>query len=180
MFQRNNFQQTAINSANMDEIEIMQGNWRGLSNKISELPVFLRENDIDIVCLNEVKCRHNENLTDGYFAVTETTASKSHGSMILAEKGMAITEVKPEKSHRNERGNKVFEILKACFKVLVLGYLLVIALYNPAGRELSRSEIFETDMKNVFICGDFNAPHQKPNCTYKTENGKNTCKRIKL
>ena len=26
-------------------------------------------------------------------------------------------------------------------------------------------------MKNVFICGDFNAPHQVLNCTYNTENG---------
>ena len=26
-------------------------------------------------------------------------------------------------------------------------------------------------MKNVFICGDFNAPHQELNCTYNTENG---------
>ena len=26
-------------------------------------------------------------------------------------------------------------------------------------------------MKNIFICGDFNAPHQELNCTYNTENG---------
>ena len=24
-------------------------------------------------------------------------------------------------------------------------------------------------MKNVFICGDFNAPHKELNCTYNTE-----------
>ena len=28
-------------------------------------------------------------------------------------------------------------------------------------------------MKNVFICGDFNAPHQELNCTYNAENGDN-------
>ena len=42
MFQCNKFQQTAINSANMDKIKIMQWNCRGLSNKISELVVFLK------------------------------------------------------------------------------------------------------------------------------------------
>ena len=31
-------------------------------------------------------------------------------------------------------------------------------------------------MKDVFICGDFNAPHQDLNCTYNTENGEKTPK----
>ena len=55
LFQRNKFQQTAINSANMYKIKIMLLNRRGLSNKISKLLVFLKEKDIDIVRLNEVK-----------------------------------------------------------------------------------------------------------------------------
>ena len=90
MFLRNKFQQTAINSAIMDKIKIIQLNCLGLSNKILELLVFLKEKDIDIVCLNEVKSCQKENLTDDYFAVTETRASKSHGSIILAKKGTAI------------------------------------------------------------------------------------------
>ena len=96
MFQCNKFQQTAINSAKMDKIKIMQWNCRGLSNKISELVVFLMEKDIDIVCLDAVKSWHNEETV-----VTEMIASKSHGPMILAEKGMTIIEVKQEKSDRN-------------------------------------------------------------------------------
>ena len=108
MFQRNKFQQTAINSANMDKIKIMQWNCRSLSNEILELLVFLKEKDINIVCLNEVKSWQNENLTDNYFVVKETRASKSHGSIILAKKRTTIIEVKPEKCDCNERG-KVFE-----------------------------------------------------------------------
>ena len=137
MFQRNKFQQTAINSANMDKTKIIQWNCRGLSNKILELLVFLKEKDIDIVCLNEVKS-WQKNLTDDYFAVTETKASKSHGSIILAKKGTTIIEVKPEKFDRNERG-KVFEKIKACFEVPVIGHLWVIALYNSPGRDLNLS-----------------------------------------
>ena len=57
MFHSNKFQQIAINSANMDKIKILQWNCRGLSNKILELLVFLKEKDIDIVCLNEMAKR---------------------------------------------------------------------------------------------------------------------------
>ena len=110
-----------------------------------------------------------ENLTDDYFVVTETRATKSHGSIILVKKGTTIIEVKPEKFDRTERG-KTFEIIKACFEVPVIGHLWVIALYNSPGRHLNLSEIFETEMTNVFICGNFNAPHQELNCTYNTKN----------
>ena len=102
MFRRNKFQQIAINSANMEKIKIMQWNRRGLSNKISELLVFLKEKDINIVCLNEVKSWHNENVTDNYFVVTEKRTIKSHGSMMLAKKGTTAIEVKPEKFERND------------------------------------------------------------------------------
>ena len=67
-------QQIAIDSANMDKIKILQWNCRGLSNKILQVLVFLKEKDIDIVCLNEVKSWQKENLTDDYFVVTETRA----------------------------------------------------------------------------------------------------------
>ena len=122
------------------------------------------------MCLNEVKSWQNENLSDNYFVVKETRANKSHGSVILAKKRTTIIEVKPEKCDWNERG-KVFKIKKPCFEVPVIGHLWVIALYNSPGRDLNLSEIFETEMKNGFICGDFNAPHQELNCTYNTENG---------
>ena len=111
-----------------------------------------------------------KNLTDDYFVVTETRASKSQDSLILAKKGTTIIEVKPEKVDRNERG-KIFEIIKARFEVLVIGHLWVIALYNSPGQDWNLSEIFETEKKNVFICRYFNAPRQKLNCTYNTVNG---------
>ena len=33
-------------------------------------------------------------------------------------------------------------------------------------------------MKNVFVCADFNAPHQEPNCSYYSENGEKLLKII--
>ena len=178
IFQRIKFQKkTAINSANMNKFKIKQWNCRGLSNKILELHVVLKVKDFDIVCLNEVKSWRNENLTDDYFVVTKTRANKSHGSMILAKKGTIIIEVKPKKFDRNDRG-KVFQIIKACFEVPVIGHLWAIALYNSPGRDLNLSEVFEIGMKNVFICGDFSAPDQELNCTYNTENGDKTIETI--
>ena len=47
----------------------MQWNCRGLSNKISEFLVFLKEKDIGIVCLNKVKIWHNKKLSNDYFVV---------------------------------------------------------------------------------------------------------------
>ena len=102
---------------------------------------YFRRKKIDFVCLNELKSWHNQNLTVDQFVVTEMRASKSHGSMILAMKGTTKIEVQQEKFKKNERG-KVFEILKACFEVPVLGHLWVIALYNSPVRDLNLSEIF--------------------------------------
>ena len=131
-FQRKKIQQTAINSANMGKIKIMQWNCRGLSNKISELFVFLKEKYIDIEFLNEVKSWQNENRTDDYFVVTETRARWSHGSMILAKQETTKIEVKPEKL-KKKRLRKSFRNSKTWFEVLVLGHLWVIALYNSSG-----------------------------------------------
>ena len=75
MFQRNKFKQTAINSAHMDKIKVMQWNCQGLSNKIPDL-LFLKEKVNDIVCLIGVKSWCNKNIIDDYFVVTERRASK--------------------------------------------------------------------------------------------------------
>ena len=110
----------------MDKIKILQWNCQGLSNKILKLLVFLKEKNIDIVCLNEVKSWQKENLADDYFVVTETRASKSHGSIILAKKGTTIIEVKPETFDRNERGkinfrNNKIMLWSTCYRSS-LGY----------------------------------------------------------
>ena len=36
---------------------------------------------------------------------------------------------------------------------------------------LSSKKIFSGKLKNVFLCGDFNAPHPELNCSYDSENG---------
>ena len=36
---------------------------------------------------------------------------------------------------------------------------------------MSTEKIFSGKLKNVFVCGDFNARHQELNCSYDSENG---------
>ena len=43
--------------------------------------------------------------------------------------------------------------------------------YNSPGRLLSTDKIFSGKLKNVFVCGDFNASHYELNCSYDSENG---------
>ena len=95
--------------------------------------------------------------------------------MVLAKKGTTIFGGKTDEYDRIELG-KHLEVLKACFKEPVLGYLWAIALYNPPRHVLSLSEIFETELKNVFIRGDFSASHHELQCTFNTENCEKTWK----
>ena len=145
---------------------------------LSKILGFLNENDIDILSLNENKSWYNENPIDNCFVVRETRGSRSHGSIFQQRRKTTIVEAEPEKFDRNERG-KVFEIIKACFEVPVLGHFWVIVLYISPGCDLNLSKIFEIEMKIVFICGDFNASHQNLSCTYNIENCEKLLKTIK-
>ena len=40
-----------------------------------------------------------------------------------------------------------------------------------SNQNLNFNEIFDCNLQNMLICGDFNSPHQELNCTYNTENG---------
>ena len=66
-FKNNPKHQISTNSHQLSlygEIKSMQCNCRGLSNKLSEILEFSKKKDFDIVCFNEIRSWHNENLTD--------------------------------------------------------------------------------------------------------------------
>ena len=46
--------QTAKTFRKMDQLKILQWNCRGLNNKISDLILFSTEEEIDVICSNEV------------------------------------------------------------------------------------------------------------------------------
>ena len=47
----------------------------------------------------------------------------------------------------------------------------IITAYNSPGKPLSTDKIFSGRLKNVFVCGDFNAPQHELNCSDDSENG---------
>ena len=153
----------------MDNIKILQWNFRGLENKIHELFLFLTKENIDIVCLNEVKKWQKPFAHEKYFIVTEAKASSFHGSVIIAKKGITVKEIRPIKTTRNNN-RQALEIIGVNLETPIIGNLWIINVYNSPNQELNINEIFDSNLQNMFICGDFNSPHQELNCTY-TKNG---------
>ena len=70
-----------------------------------------------------------------------------------------------------DRNGRTLEILKICLKLPSFDNFWIITVYNSPGKPLSTDKIFSGKLKNVFICGDFNAPHHELNCSYDSENG---------
>ena len=69
----------------MDNIKFLRWNCRGLDNKIQELFLFLTKENIDIVCLNEVRKWQKRFVVEKDFIVTDANASSFHGSVIIAK-----------------------------------------------------------------------------------------------
>ena len=88
------FSHAANKTLQMDNIKVLQSNCRGLENKIHELFLFLKKENIDIVCLIKVKKWQKPFAHKNYFNVTEAKASSFHGSVIIAKKGITVKEIR--------------------------------------------------------------------------------------
>ena len=51
-----------------------------------------------------------------------------------------------------------------------IGNLWIIKVYNSPNQDLNFNEIFDRNLQNMLICGDFNSPHQELNCIYNSGN----------
>ena len=61
--------------------------------------------------------------------------------------------------------------MKLCITLPFFGDFWIVSVYNSPGKPLSLEKVFSERMSNVFVCGDFNSPHQEVNCSYDSENG---------
>ena len=161
----------ANKSSKMYNIKILQWNCRGLENKIYELFLFLTNENNDIVCLNEVKKWQKHFTHEKNFIVTEAKASSFHASIIIAKKVLKVKEVRSITSRKNSNG-QTLEIIGVNLETTIIGNLWIINVYNSPNQNLNFSEIFDSNLQNMLICGDFNSPYQELNCTYNTKNGK--------
>ena len=154
----------------MDKLKILQWNCRGLNNKINDLILFLAENDIDIICVNEVKKWQKTSPLRNYVVATETYTNNHHGSLILIKNNIVINQTEPAEKE-NDCVGKTLEILQLCITVPYFGDFWIISVYNSSGKPLSLEKLFSESMTNVFVCGDFNSLHQELNCSYDSGNG---------
>ena len=134
--------------------------------------LILTKENIDIVCLNEVKKLHKLFAHENYFIVAEAKASSFHGSVIIAKKGIKVKEIRPITTTKNSNG-QALEIIGVNLETPIIGNLWIINVYNSPNQELNINEISDSNLQNMFICGNFNSPHQELNCTYKTKNCEN-------
>ena len=104
-----------------------------------------------------------------YIVATETYANGDHGSVILIKNNIVIKRVEPVEKENDLRG-KTLEILKLCITLPFFRDFWIVSVYNSPGKPLSLEKVFSERMSNVFVCGDFNSPHQDLNCSYDSEN----------
>ena len=79
----------------MDQLKILQWNCRGLNNKISDLILFSAEENIDVICLNEVQKRKKSTALNNYIFATETCNNGHLGSAILVKNSVVIKQTEP-------------------------------------------------------------------------------------
>ena len=105
-----------------------------------------------------------------YTVATETYANGHHGSVILIKNNIVIKRVEPDEKENDHRG-KTLEILKLCITLPFFRDFWIVSVYNSPGKPLSLEKVFSERMSNVFLCGDFNSPHQELFCSYDSDNG---------
>ena len=120
--------------------------------------------------MNEVKKWQKTNPLRNYVVAIETYTNSHHGSLILIKNNIVINQTEPAEKE-NDCSGKTLEILKLCITLPYFGDFWIISVYNSPGKPLSLEKVFSESMTNVFVCGDFNSPHQELNCSYDSENG---------
>ena len=113
----------------MDELKILQWNCRGLNNKINDLILFLAENDIDIICVNEVKKWQKTSPLRNYIVAIETYTNSHLGSLILIKNNIVINQTVPAEKE-NDCSGKTLEILKLCITLPCFRDFWIIFVYN--------------------------------------------------
>ena len=92
-----------------------------------------------------------------------------HGSAILVKNSIVIKRIVEPVEKETDSNGRTLEIL--CLKLPSFDDFWIITAYSSPGKPLSTDKLFSGKLKNVFIYGDFNAPHHELNCSYDSENG---------
>ena len=152
---------------NFMSLNIVFWNCQGIRPKCKELELYLKENTIDIIALNEtfLSKKHNSKIP-GYDTIQNDCSTRLRGSVaFLVKHGLVIN-----KEYRNEDFNIITEN-EALAINLQLSHnqnLTLATIYCPNGNP--NSSLFQTINNlsdNVMFVGDFNSKLESFRCAPK-------------
>ena len=158
----------------LNNLNILNWNAYGISNKKLELYNFLREKDINIACISETRLKPDINFTLPGFKVYRHDRTTNIGG------GVALI-LKTKLKHKDVPDLKLKIIEAKGIDVQTdLGTLRVISIYRNFNAETAQMALdFEHDLKKLssfkgsfIIVGDFNAKHISWQCAYNNKNGR--------
>ena len=161
------------NSLKNKQISIIHWNCFKLTSiRVEELSLFLKENQPDILCLNEVKLNNFEtNLISfkDYVSIFKTRNDSSFGGgvAILIKEGLNF-EISKELDYLN------LELLDIILSIGKNDKLRVVSYYNPPKSQLQKVvfEKLQNSKIKFVICGDFNSKSELIGCKKTCRNGK--------
>ena len=150
-------------SFNSSKLKLAEKNIRGCRNKEVEIPLFLKENDIDILTLNETWLKNNFKLDIPNYTITRKDRPSRQGG------GVAIL----------VRNDIKFDIIDTCSNINTDNEAITIRLNNtedqittsttyiPPASSINTSllENIKKSADNIIITGELNAKHTDFNCT---------------
>lgn len=159
--------QKEMASSSIKSIKIAHWNANGLKQKLDELRIFMTDNDIDIMAINETKftSKQPDPNIPGYDILrrdrpTENNTNPGGGVLIFVRNSITYTEI----SHINTTSVENIGVR--------ISNICIFATYVP------RQQAFTDDIEKllnfsqrVIILGDLNAKHQNWNCNVANSNG---------
>ena len=150
-------------SFNSSKLKLAHINIRSCRNKEVEISLFLKENDIDILTLNETWLKNNFKLDIPNYTITRKDRPSRQGG------GVAIL----------VRNDIKFDIIDTCSNINTDNEAITIRLKNPEDQitittiyippassiNTSLLENIKNSADNIIITGDLNAKHTDFNCT---------------
>ena len=146
-------------------------NCQGLRSKCKELELYLNENSIDIIALNETILNKKVNFKiQGYDTIQNDHSTGLRGGVaFLVKHGLVIS-----KEYRTADFNIITdnEALAINLELSSKQTLTLATIYCPNGKpNLSLFQTFRNISDNVMFVGDFNSKSEAFGCTSKNDSG---------
>ena len=152
-------------------LNILFWNCQGIRSKRKELELYIKENEIDIVALNETFLNKKLNFKiPGYDTIRNDRSPGIRGGVaFLVKRGLVIN-----KEYRNEDFNIITENEALAINLDLSNYqnITLATTYCPSGNpNLSLFQTINNLTKNVMFVGDFNSKLESFGCAKRNTSG---------